>query len=371
MNLGILITSIGNFGKRGFYNAQEIGLAKEFDKLFDEVTIYKAIPLTEPEETLSVEGCKHTTLHRVPVKSQGTNGLWNCDKLDKRLDVLIYFSDTQLSVPQVYKWCSKNNVKLFPYIGVIESHSTDKIKKIFIDWMFKKSIRIYKKCTCFAKSPDIKAQMLQKGITNCVLATVGLDFSLMHSGYERESIELLSGKWGYQANEKILLFIGRLTDEKQPIKMIDYFYKLYKYNSSYRLLMIGTGELIGEVEKAIDAYGINDKVKIFAQILNTEIWQLYRIADCFVNLNQHEIFGMAILEAMYYGCKVVAWKAPGPSYIIEDSVSGYLCNNEDELINHILHGKQLSKAAHLRIVDQFNWQASANVIYEFAGKGTV
>lgn len=26
------------------------------------------------------------------------------------------------------------------------------------------------------------------------------------------------------------------------------------------------------------------------------------MADSFVNLNQQEIFGMAILEAMYYGC---------------------------------------------------------------------
>ena len=31
MHIGILITSIGNFGKKGFYNMQEIGLAKELD----------------------------------------------------------------------------------------------------------------------------------------------------------------------------------------------------------------------------------------------------------------------------------------------------------------------------------------------------
>ena len=37
MCIGLLITSIGNFGQKGFYNAQEIGLAKELDKLFDEV----------------------------------------------------------------------------------------------------------------------------------------------------------------------------------------------------------------------------------------------------------------------------------------------------------------------------------------------
>ena len=29
MRLGILTTGIGSYGKKGFYNAQEIGLAKE------------------------------------------------------------------------------------------------------------------------------------------------------------------------------------------------------------------------------------------------------------------------------------------------------------------------------------------------------
>ena len=46
MRIGLLITSIGNFGQKGFYNAQEIGLAKELDKLFDEVIVYKAVPLS-------------------------------------------------------------------------------------------------------------------------------------------------------------------------------------------------------------------------------------------------------------------------------------------------------------------------------------
>ena len=43
MRVGILITSVGDFGKRGFYNSQEIGLAKALDRLCEEVLIYKAV----------------------------------------------------------------------------------------------------------------------------------------------------------------------------------------------------------------------------------------------------------------------------------------------------------------------------------------
>ena len=85
MRIGLLITSIGNFGEKGFYNAQEIGLAKELDKLFDEVIIYKAIPISEQKSINRVDGCSHTTLHQIPVKSKGINGIWNSCMMDNML----------------------------------------------------------------------------------------------------------------------------------------------------------------------------------------------------------------------------------------------------------------------------------------------
>ena len=43
MRIGLLMTSIGVFGQKGFYNSQEIGLAKAMDTLFDEVKVYKLV----------------------------------------------------------------------------------------------------------------------------------------------------------------------------------------------------------------------------------------------------------------------------------------------------------------------------------------
>ena len=36
---------------------------------------------------------------------------------------------------------------------------------------------------------------------------------------------------------------------------------------------------------------------------------------------------MAILEAMYHNCNVIAIKAPGPECIIENKVSGFIVNS--------------------------------------------
>ena len=142
MRIGLLITSIGNFGQKGFYNAQEIGLAKELDKLFDEVIVYKAVSDSQTQQVENIKGCVHSALHQIPVRSKGINGIWDCNLMDGSIDALIYFSDTQLSVPEVYRWCKKNDVTLFPYIGVVESHSTSRFKKMIIDTLFRRNINV-------------------------------------------------------------------------------------------------------------------------------------------------------------------------------------------------------------------------------------
>lgn len=359
MRIGLLITSIGNFGQKGFYNAQEIGLAKELDKLFDEVIVYKAVPLSIRKSKSLIDGCEHATLYQAPVRSHGINGQWNCNIMDTTLDALVYFSDTQLAVQKVFKWCCQNNIQLYPYIGVIESHSTNRWKKSIIDAMFKRNIAVYKNCTCFVKTPTVAEQLGALGITKTIVTPVGLDISLLHSDYENFTPAEIKKKYGYLATDKVLLFIGRFTEEKQPIRMIEIFFEIRKKDQRYKLIMVGTGELKGAVETRINELDLQDAVQLVERIPNCDIWELYRMADSFVNLNQQEIFGMAILEAMYYSCKVVAWNAPGPNLIIESGKSGWLIKSNEELIRKIMETSEVGVEAHHRVLAEFTWESSA------------
>ena len=363
MRIGLLITSIGNFGQKGFYNAQEIGLAKELDKLFDEVIVYKAVPLSAEKSKSLIDGCENSTLYQVPVRSYGINGEWDCSIMDTTLDALIYFSDTQLAVPKVFKWCCQNNIKMYPYIGVVKSHSTNKLKKAIIDAVFKRNVAVYKKCPCFVKTPTVAEQLGELGIEKTIVTPVGLDISLLHSDYANFTPEEIKKKYGYSTIDKVLLFIGRLTKEKQPIRMIEILSEIRQKDQSYKLLMVGTGELKAAVEEKIKELALENNVQLIERIPNSDIWELYRFADAFVNLNQQEIFGMAILEAMYYGCKVVAQKAPGPDFIIENGRSGWLVDSNQEAVEKITDVNPLSENAHNRIIKEFLWKSTANKIF--------
>lgn len=50
MKLGILCTMINGFGRRGYYNSQEIGLGRALARKGHEVMIYKGIDPSEKEE---------------------------------------------------------------------------------------------------------------------------------------------------------------------------------------------------------------------------------------------------------------------------------------------------------------------------------
>ena len=93
------------------------------------------------------------------------------------------------------------------------------------------------------------------------------------------------------------------------------------------------------------------------------------MSDVMVNLNRVEIFGMAILEAMYYGCPVVARRAPGPEYILTSGQDGFLCDdseqvksNVEKLCNTPEYRDGIVHNAHERIMNDFTWKSTAEIM---------
>ena len=362
MKLGILVTSIGSFGKKGFYNLQEIGLARALDPLVEEIKIYKLVSKNQLGETLPVSGSLHSTIQMIPSFQIGSNGIPDTQIFDPSLDVLICFSDTQLSLPRVYRWAMKHKIHFIPYAGVLESHSGNWGKRVMMNLAFRSCRRVYQKADyCLAKTPRVREELHKLGAKRVFVAPVGLDLD-SEAGKERCSEEMLRKKYGYEAGEKVLLFIGRMTAEKRPMLMLDLFDRIQKEHSEYRLLMVGAGELEEAVKEKVQSQLLVSKVKQIREIANDRIHELYRIADVFINLNQQEIFGMVILEAMYYGCKVVAWRAPGPEFIIEDGKSGWLVDTAEQAVDRILDENDFTECARARIEENFTWERTAEKI---------
>lgn len=360
MKIGIITLSRIQAVQRQYYNMQDMGLAKAFVRAGHQVILYRLTNDSDNRE-YSKGFCAIFRNTRGIEKQAITSFSF----IDRSIEQLICFSDNQISFLLLYRWCKKNKVLLQPYVGVLRSNSNNLLVAGITNLLVKGNIYLYRKIKTYGKTPAILEEFEQKGIENYDLVPVCLDNEVLQTEYLKSSVQELKSDFGYNRENKILLFIGRMEVEKEPLEMVEIFENLVGQNLDYRLIMIGNGTLFEDVQESIKKKGLHEKVRLLKKVVYSEMWKFYCISDCMVNLNRHEIYGMAILEAMYYKCPVIAMRASGPEYIIEDGSSGFLCNNHEELqsrIVKVLKSQYQFNDTKNIIEENFYWD---KVIYKF------
>lgn len=358
MRLAIIVLYCGDSGKKGYYNRQEVGLAKAFSKLGYEVYIFypsnnQIIASEKSDAGLNVIYYSATFL------GNHAHSNWKF-LLDYKIDVAQVNADNQLFAPNLLKFCRANGIKSYCYIGTIKTDNSNFVKTSILKIMFRRNIRQYKKVKCFVKTPSAKKDLTKIGVLDSSIAPVGLDTDNIPLFAEnRDSIRQ---KLSIPVSKTILLFVGRMEPYKRPLEAIELLKEL---NAAF-LVMIGSGSLLEEVQTKVREYHIEDRVLFIDKVKNDAIHQYYYVSDYFINLNDHEIFGMSILEAMYQGCKVIAVKAPGPDFIIEHKLSGFLVDGLQEFNEIVKNNEELyTENIKNRILNNFTWNRTAKVICDW------
>ncbi|KYG90277.1 hypothetical protein A0U40_08555 [[Bacillus] sp. KCTC 13219] len=147
----------------------------------------------------------------------------------------------------------------------------------------------------------------------------------------------------YQENDDVISFkgievprhenvnfvsIGRLTDEKDPLKLVRAFKEIVEKYQNARLYIIGDGYLKKEVEDLIEILRLKDNISIVGRIDNPHA--LLDCCDCLVLSSNYEGQGLVILEALILEKPVIATNIPGPKGILENKQYGYLVENSVE-----------------------------------------
>ena len=349
----------GKSGHIGYYNSQELGIAKAYAKLGHEVLV--VFPRTDITESQTEVFTDRITILYVSAKAIGVHAHYKLNFLSElNIDLVHLDADNQMFTPHVIRYCIKNKIKYYCYVGTLYSDSDSWIKQRIMRFFSKKNIRCYRKTIVFAKTKYIEDKLRNMNVKNVHVVPVGLDLEVIPALTETK--EELRQKLCLPPDRKIILFVGRLEKYKRPLEALKLIEALGK---SYFVIMIGDGSLGEKIkEEAKNRELLNDIIFI-RSVINREIHQYYKVADCLINFNEKEIFGMNILEAMYQGCPIVARHAPGPDMIVEDGVSGYLCNSvEQQCIRVKQVNKQMGIRAKQIILQKFNWNYSVQLFLD-------
>jgi glycosyltransferase involved in cell wall biosynthesis len=124
----------------------------------------------------------------------------------------------------------------------------------------------------------------------------------------------------------VIVSAGRLAEAKNWPLLIDAL-RLLKGERAFHTLILGQGELEGELRRRIEEAGLNADVTLCGFQANP--WAFMARADVFVLTSHYEGFGNVLVEAMACGTPVVATASPGTRAIVESGINGLLVDAHD------------------------------------------
>ncbi|SDB26638.1 1,2-diacylglycerol 3-alpha-glucosyltransferase [Ruminococcaceae bacterium FB2012] len=361
MRIVIIRTNTGDFGKVGTYNVQEIGLANALMKMGHKVNVL----FLHKETNRILSDNTYKFVYYLPHKSIGLHGIFDVRILDRfKPDRIILFSDNQLWAKNVIMWCRKKSIPCIQYMGGVLSDNPGWLHQFYTKLILIRNIKSYHYSINAAKTTRVKNEMIKHKIPFSRVISIGLDAELLS---EKKSPDLETKKeLHYSPNDKIILFVGRIIDYKKPFLACDIAKKMHKEDSNYKLILIGKGPLQKQLKDYIRENKMNSFIEYIERVPYEEMYKYMVASDCLINLSSKEIFGMTILEAMYYGLPVVAHKAPGPNDVIDNGKNGILCNTDDvniwcALIEKGIKRKDfLGNNARQTIKQEYLWDSIAN-----------
>ena len=212
-------------------------------------------------------------------------------------------------------WCERNGV---PYNTSFHTDFAKFLKKIYgipeswtwwyLRWFHKNSHRV------LVTTESIRQDLDQRGFTNLVVWTRGVDRTIFNSTY-RTDIE---------GNRPVLLNVGRVSKEKG----LDDFCEL-RYPGATKII-VGDGPYLAELKHRYPDI-------IFAGARKgTDLARYYAQADVFVFPSRSDTFGVVIIESLASGTPIAAYPVPGPVDIIEQGITGFLGEDLQQVVDQCL-----------------------------------
>jgi glycosyltransferase involved in cell wall biosynthesis len=117
---------------------------------------------------------------------------------------------------------------------------------------------------------------------------------------ERENIGAECAEVVREHGSRLVLAVGRLVGYKGFIYLLEAMRMV-----DATLLLVGTGPLDSELRRAVQSYGVSDKVKFLGRV--DDLQKYYRASSVFVlpSISRAEAYGLVQLEAMAAGLPVI------------------------------------------------------------------
>lgn len=130
-----------------------------------------------------------------------------------------------------------------------------------------------------------------------------------------------------------LLFMGRLTEQKDPLAFIALVAEIKKVNPNINARMLGEGELKASCQSEIERLQVGDNIEFLG--FKSNPFPYVTATKLVVMPSKWEGFALVAMEALSLGKPVVANNVGGFQEVVKNTETGYLCNSFAEMVNKV------------------------------------
>lgn len=213
----------------------------------------------------------------------------------------------------VLKQAKKCNIP----IRIAHSHNTQHLTNNFIKFKINEYARknINKYATHMFACSELAGRWLfgDKEFEDGKVRIVKNAIDIEKFKFNLEKRKIIRERYGILNSETLIGHIGRFDYQKNHSFIIDLFKKINEKDERMKLMLIGDGDLRGEIEKIIEKFNIKDKVILTGIVNNPQ--------------DYYNAFDVFILPSLFEGLPVVG---------IEAQASGIPCIFSDTISNEIM-----------------------------------
>lgn len=136
------------------------------------------------------------------------------------------------------------------------------------------------------------------------LALISNGLTDVYTPLDESTRESLRKEFGFEAQDKLILSVGRISELKGIGLLIEAVKPLIDQNPNIHLILVGTGEDEKRYKKETSGYWKN--IHFVGQLDQATIYKLYQIADLGTFLSFYEQFGYVAIEMMMFGLPFIA-----------------------------------------------------------------
>lgn len=169
-------------------------------------------------------------------------------------------------------------------------------------------------------------------------------------------------KYGLTKESIVVGAIGRLTYQKDLETFIYAAFEVIKKIPETEFLIVGEGELYGEIKKLIFKLNLENKIFLTGYVQN--VYEIYGIIDIYINTSLWEGLPYVFLEAMRYKKPIVATDT-GNGSILVDKETGFITPVKDykSIANQIIFlienkalAKEMGQRGNTLLIEKYSFE---------------